>query len=335
MPSFPVPIFVAAVLTFAALRAWYGGGRLTPLSLLLLLCAAQSLIIALAQHYGVDVMRLAQPVVASLIPPGAWIAYQTTTGRRLTRSDLFHVLPPMAGLAMMLMAPTMVDVLLPAMFFAYGTMIILHARQGADTQPNALLSSGDLPAHIWTVIGVALIASAASDVLIVATQVAGYDALRPWIISLFSVGNLLVIGLMSLSPHLSGGDPDETAPSPDAPSNPPPDVELWSQIQTYMAEHRPYLDPNLTLARLSRKIGVPANRLSTTINRASGENVSRYINAARISAAQHAMLDGQSVTDAMLSSGFNTKSNFNREFLRITGTSPSGWLDRQDHAAKS
>jgi AraC-like DNA-binding protein len=32
-----------------------------------------------------------------------------------------------------------------------------------------------------------------------------------------------------------------------------------------------------------------------------------------------------SVTTAMLDSGFNTKSNFNREFLRVTGASPSKW----------
>ncbi|MCK0097339.1 helix-turn-helix domain-containing protein [Yoonia sp. F2084L] len=38
-----------------------------------------------------------------------------------------------------------------------------------------------------------------------------------------------------------------------------------------------------------------------------------------------------SITNAMLSSGFNTKSNFNREFLRISGKSPSDWLT--DHRA--
>ena len=32
-------------------------------------------------------------------------------------------------------------------------------------------------------------------------------------------------------------------------------------------------------------------------------------------------------TDAMLASGFNTKSNFNREFRRVTGRTPSDWRD--------
>jgi AraC-like DNA-binding protein len=41
------------------------------------------------------------------------------------------------------------------------------------------------------------------------------------------------------------------------------------------------------------------------------------------------MLDGENVTNAMLSSGFNTKSNFNREFLRVTGTNPRDWLTHE------
>ena len=35
------------------------------------------------------------------------------------------------------------------------------------------------------------------------------------------------------------------------------------------------------------------------------------------------------MTEAMLASGFNTKSNFNREFLRVKGESPSKWLETQ------
>ena len=90
-----------------------------------------------------------------------------------------------------------------------------------------------------------------------------------------------------------------------------------------MVQEKPYLDPNLTLAQLARKLRVPAKALSTTINRATGENVSRFVNAARIRHAQDVLLRGETVTDAMLASGFNTKSNFNREFLRIAGVSPT------------
>ncbi|HCW66458.1 MAG TPA: AraC family transcriptional regulator, partial [Thalassospira lucentensis] len=53
--------------------------------------------------------------------------------------------------------------------------------------------------------------------------------------------------------------------------------------------------------------------------------VSRYINKLRIEHACRELETGQNVTTAMLASGFNTKSNFNREFLRITGSTPTKW----------
>ena len=118
--------------------------------------------------------------------------------------------------------------------------------------------------------------------------------------------------------------PNEPTQKADAPM--PADEGIWDRIQTYMNNKKPYLDPDLTLSRLSRMMGIPVKDLSSTINRATGESVSRYINAARITTAQALMQNSESITDAMFQSGFNTKSNFNREFLRVSGTSPSVWL---------
>jgi len=71
---------------------------------------------------------------------------------------------------------------------------------------------------------------------------------------------------------------------------------------------------------------VPVKQSSSAINKVTVANVSRYINLARVAAAKEALQSGESVTNGMLSMGFNTKSNFNREFLRITENSPSDWL---------
>lgn len=325
MPTLPVPVFAALVLAFLFLRLWADRGRLTPPALLLALCALQTLIIALAQHYAVPGMRLIQPVTAMTIPPMAWLALLTTSMRRLRPIDLLHALPPLATAVAMAVAPALIDLALPAAFTAYGAAIIRHALKGADAQPQARLADGDLPARLWLLIGAALVASALSDLLIAALQAMGHGGWRPWIITVFSVGNLLLIGAASLSAPLQ----TEAPPEPAAPA-PPPDAELWERLQRYMAEHEPHLDPGLTLARLARKLGAPAKALSTTINRATGQNVSRFVNEARIRAAQAALLRGESVTEAMLSAGFNTKSNFNREFLRVAGDSPSGWLAAQN-----
>lgn len=329
MPTFPIPVFVACALALVGLRLWRQKGRADLLVVLLLLCALQSLIIALNQHYGVAGLHVVQPLVAALIPAAAWLAYRGRT----TREDLVHGLGPLTTAAALVVAPPFLDVVLPVLFVLYGGLILISAKDGADAQPNARLASGDLPARIWLVIGAALVATALSDALIVATQIAGYAQLRPWIISVFSVGNLLVIGALSFSPHLdvvADDEPAETPPAETPPAAAPSpavaDPEIWQRVQALMQSERPYLDPDLTLSRLSRRLGVPTKPLSATINQATGENVSRFINAARIAAAQRALLDGESITNAMLMSGFNTKSNFNREFLRIVGTNPSAWL---------
>lgn len=325
MPTLPIPVFVALALAFGCLRLWADQGRLSSLGLLLALCAVQSLIIALAQHYMVPGMRLVQPVSAAFIPPGAWFAYLVTAVRPANRADLLHLLVPLAALAALLVAPAFLDVLLPAAFVGYGIAILAQALQGSDAQPNASLAHDNLPSRIWLVIGAALIASALSDVVIVLAQVMGYAQARGWIITVFSVGNLLLIGLFALSPTLRNDAPETTDPAPEPAQ---PDAELWNRVLELMAQEKPYLDPNLTLAQLARKLRVPAKALSVTINRATGDNVSRFVNAARIRHAQDLLTQGESVTEAMFASGFNTKSNFNREFLRVVGTSPSAWAKK-------
>ncbi len=91
-----------------------------------------------------------------------------------------------------------------------------------------------------------------------------------------------------------------------------------------------YLEPELNLARLARKVGLPARRVSQAINRHTGMNVSQYVNQLRIrQAAQWLLAGDEPVTDIMQKAGFTTKSNFNREFLRIQGVSPSEWRRQQ------
>ena len=151
--------------------------------------------------------------------------------------------------------------------------------------------------------------------------------MQPWIVSISSSTTLILIGALTLSGALSQGtpEPEDEAPTPrqaDA-----MDAQIMAQLETYMAQSQPYLNPDLTMSQLSRRMRVPVKLLSGAINRVTGENVSRYINAARIAAAQRALIGGENVTAAMLGAGFNTKSNFNREFLRVTGASPSDWLN--------
>ncbi|MDK3020784.1 helix-turn-helix domain-containing protein [Pseudodonghicola flavimaris] len=104
------------------------------------------------------------------------------------------------------------------------------------------------------------------------------------------------------------------------------DAAILTRLDSLLTRETPHLDPNLTLMRLARRLRLPEKRLSAAVNAATGENVSHYVNAWRIHAACAGLGRGLSVTEAMLESGFNTKSNFNREFCRAMGTIPSAWL---------
>ena len=116
-------------------------------------------------------------------------------------------------------------------------------------------------------------------------------------------------------------------PPPPPPHDPEADKALMARLDTVLETRKLYLDPDLTLTRLARVLQVPVKRLSVAINRSTGNNVSRYVNGYRIREACRTLKGGASVTEAMLVSGFNTKSNFNREFLRVTGRTPSNWRD--------
>lgn len=327
MISLPIPMISALILGVLLVRLWIVDRRHSPMAMLLALCAAQGLIISLAQHYQVPFAAAVQPFTASLIPPMAWVGFQATAVRRLRASDGLHVVGPAAVFAAMLFLPPLLDLLIPALFTGYGFALIWHSRKGADALPRMRLEAGDLPGLVWKIIGAALVASALSDALIVLAQINGLGAWQPLIVSISSSTTLAVIGLLTLSGALVTGPPEALdVPVPRVADA--QDAQIMQQLEDYMAQAQPYLNPDLTMSQLSRRLHVPVKQLSGAINRVTGQNASRYINAARITAAQDALRGGENVTAAMLGAGFNTKSNFNREFLRVTGSSPSDWRDQ-------
>jgi AraC-like DNA-binding protein len=90
-----------------------------------------------------------------------------------------------------------------------------------------------------------------------------------------------------------------------------------------------YRDPELNLGRIARRMNLPARRVSIAVNRVHGASVSQYVNGFRIRAACR-MLEttDEPVTRLMFDCGFISKSNFNREFLRVTATKPTDYRRR-------
>ena len=299
-------------------------------------CALQSAIIALVQYYGVTAIRPLQPVLATLIPPIAWFAFARASGAGGQSQYLaWHALAPVAAVVFLLTNPMLLDVLIPVSFAGYGAAMLLRLGQGEDSLPHSRLQGGDMPLLAWRIIAISLIASAGCDVLIAYSLATGSSGLLLWVPSLVASQSLLALGALALS-HAIESQRDDAAES-DSPSQADVarDQAIIAKLDDYLQTHKPFVDPDLTLARLARKLTIPAKQLSAAINGIKGENVSRYVNRQRIEEACRRLADGQSVTSAMLDSGFNTKSNFNREFLRVKGTSPSKWLQEQKLSLKA
>ena len=313
----PIPAFAALILGWLAVRQVLLGRRW--LAGFLALCALQSGMTALAMGYGITSLRVVMPVTAVMIPPLAWVTFR----RALFGPSpmLVHLAGPLFITFARIFAPQTVDVAVSVVFLVYGVAIWLTLFNVPDL-PLPRIGAGSLPARLWRAIGTLLIASALGDGLIALAYASGHQAWAGWLISLFASGTLVAIGLIGTAPEAVG---EADVPSPLPALADADDAATMTRLDAFLHRDKVYLDPDLSLQRLARRLHLPEKRLSMAVNRVTGGNVSRYINGWRIEHACGLIGTGQSITEAMLASGFNTKSNFNREFLRIKGQSPSEW----------
>jgi AraC-like DNA-binding protein len=332
MPVLPIPMIIALLLFGFLVHRLVTRETHVTLLALIAACAVQSAIIALVQYYGMTAIRPLQPVLATLIPPIAWFAFaHASDGEERSRGLVWHAVAPVAAVLCLFTNPMLLDGLIPVSFVGYGAAMLLRLGRGEDSLLHSRLESGAMPLLAWRIIAVSLIASAGCDVLIAYNLSRGEKGVLLWMPSLVSSLSLLSLGALSLSHAIESPRDDAAADNGVSRTDIERDQAIIAKLDDYVRAQKPFLDPDLTLARLARKLVVPAKQLSAAINRTKGENVSRYINRQRIDEACRRLSDGQSVTSAMLDSGFNTKSNFNREFLRVKGVSPRGWLlDRKD-----
>jgi AraC-like DNA-binding protein len=326
MLTLPIPLVFALLLLFqlATLRA--RGPVAAGLVALVCANAAQGMVIAAGQYYGIDALRTIQPVSAMLVPPVAWLALASAGfDRDLRPRDAVHLIGPALTVLFLTTARNGLDVLIPAAYLGYGIALFLRLRQGP--LPRASLGSSGRLETLWAAVAFGLVLSALGDVAIVAVQVVGRADLQPIVVSV--TGSLVLLGLGILGIAMQAETGASTADGPAAPTPTPTptedDAALFARLDDLMRDRMLWRDPDLTLGQLARRLHVPVKALSVAVNRFTGDNISRYVNGYRIQAACGALRKGVSVTEAMLDAGFATKSNFNREFSRLTGKSPSDW----------
>ena len=105
---------------------------------------------------------------------------------------------------------------------------------------------------------------------------------------------------------------------------------LWVTLLSYMEEHKPYLDPGLSLQDLATDVYSNTTYVSGLINSVTGDNLNAFVNRYRVDYAQMLMKSDPSgkVKDYLLKSGFNNEVSFNYWFKRYVGDTPGKYLRR-------
>jgi AraC-like DNA-binding protein len=115
---------------------------------------------------------------------------------------------------------------------------------------------------------------------------------------------------------------------------------ILDRLKTYLnGKQKPYLDPKITLHKISGELRITSNNLSQVINEKTGLNFNDYINSYRINESKNLLRsnDFKILTiDAIAKmSGFNSKSAFYSAFRKQTGLTPGEFLIRNNLSAKA
>lgn len=107
-------------------------------------------------------------------------------------------------------------------------------------------------------------------------------------------------------------------------------MEIHKRLVYCMGTEKLFTEPDLSLSMLSQKIKVHPNYLSQVINEKEGKTFFEYINALRIEEFKRLVALPESKQYTIISlaydCGFNSKSSFNKNFRKVTGLSPSDYL---------
>ena len=102
---------------------------------------------------------------------------------------------------------------------------------------------------------------------------------------------------------------------------------LLLRLKTYMTDHKPYLNQQLSLDLLAEATGMNKHQLSQLINEKMGVNFYTFVNRYRMDEFKERLRDptNKSVTllGIAMDSGFSSKSSFQHIFKKMEGITPS------------
>lgn len=330
MQALPLPILSFVLSATACVMIWrldlnnpLARGLFTAVFALI---AATTLLTGLRFGYGVEAFAPIQRIIPLFIGPLIYLGFLAYTrppsqmrrpiGAHLGAWTLVAVLPQ----------------LIPAVRVAYDaaiglsylvTIVLLLAmwRRGPDALSLAPL---DLTRglRLWMIVAAAMLAVMLVFDAAIAVRFA--TGQRDGALSLISVGSIVSALALLIAIITFTGRRAQPLPQPGPLS--PQTSDLEPRATAFLNETQLFLDTDLTLDRLAKRLHVPARALSEAINASRQMNVSQYVNGFRLAHAAHLLeTTNLPVTQVTEQSGFLTRSNFYREFERVFAMSPTAY----------
>lgn len=339
----PLPFVVTillALLLVGVARAGDERPQNYPFLALIVLAATQSLLVGLRFGYGVEWVGFLSPLLASVMAPMVLFGALHLVGPQPLmnfRTLAPHCIPFVLVMVSLIVWPVALDVIIIGTFVIYAVLILRLLWSGADALRLAALDGAGAAHRALVFAACALMFSAIVDTSITLDIALTGARHLPLLVSVGNVATLLLLAIAGAAAS-RGRTPSDidhnavnTSPTQDQPeTETTDDPEVLATVEKLMKQTRIYRDVDLNLDRLARRAVIPSRQISGAINRMTGKNVSQYVNDFRIAeACDHLRTGTRPVTEIMFEVGFQTKSNFNREFRRVTGQAPLEWRKSQ------
>ncbi|GAB3505428.1 hypothetical protein GCM10027341_37030 [Spirosoma knui] len=107
-------------------------------------------------------------------------------------------------------------------------------------------------------------------------------------------------------------------------------TQVVDSLLNIMDSDKLYLDPELTVEKVARRLQVPAKTISFVLNQYRQKSFNTFINEYRIEAVKQRLTDPASehltLTGIAFECGFNSQATFQRTFKQFTQLSPSAFM---------
>ncbi len=329
MPMIPLSVVIAAVMGYYLLNELTRPDPRNHFACaFLLLLTIQLSMAGLRFGYGIEEVKIIYPLTASLIGPLAFLSFQnpTTVGTTKSWSLAMHLIPFLVIGYLTITASNIIDPMLGLITLGYGIALIVLGLTEKDIFPWVDFNRREYIYRALWCVAVLAIVSAMTDFVITYDNWHSSGINIPSIVGWTSI--LVVVLFVAFIIWLKTGaiQLETASQKPVASADIEGEKALLEKLEHLIESTQLHLDPDLNLNRIARKLGIPARQVSVAINRQKSLSVSQFINNLRIQEAFRLLKESDmSVTSIMLQSGYITKSNFNREFNRRTGLSPSVW----------